>query len=70
MKILYTISNPYGLGADRWIYEGYRHAFLTAGHEFSILTETDDFEKVVLREKPDLFFWIFVSWKNILGKQN
>jgi len=59
MKILYTISNPYGLGADRWIYEGYRHAFLVAGHEFSILTETDDFEKVVLREKPDLFFLDF-----------
>lgn len=61
MKILYTISNPYGLGADRWIYEGYRHAFLAAGHEFSILTETDDFEKVALEEKPDLFFLDFCS---------
>lgn len=59
MKILYTISTPYGLGADRWIYEGYKNAFLAEGHDFSIVTESDNFEEVALQGKPDIFMLDF-----------
>lgn len=59
MKILYTIANPYALGADRWIYEGYRDAFLDEGCEFSALTESDDLEKKLEEFKPDLFILDF-----------
>ncbi len=59
MKILYTIPNPYGLGADRWIWEGYRDAFRDEGHEFFTLSEFDDFEKSVRDLMPDFFFLDF-----------
>lgn len=59
MKILYTVSNPYGLGADRWIYEGYRDAFIAEGHEFYTMSEFGDFQKKALEAKPDLLLFDF-----------
>lgn len=59
MKILYTVSNPYGLGADRWIWEGYRDAFLAEGHEFFTLSEFDDFKKTAQQVAPDLLLLDF-----------
>jgi hypothetical protein len=56
MKILYNILNPYGLGADRWIYEGYKHAFEAAGHEFHTVTEQDDFEACANTVQPEFLF--------------
>lgn len=59
MKILYTISTPYGLGADRWVFEGYKNAFLEEGHDFHIVTENDDFEGVVGSVRPDILMLDF-----------
>lgn len=59
MKILYTIPNPYGLGADRWMWEGYRDAFIEEGHRFFTLTEFNDFEAKLKEIQPDLFFLDF-----------
>lgn len=59
MKILYTISTPYGMGADRWVYEGYRDAFLAEGHDFHIATENDDFKEITERVKPDILMLDF-----------
>jgi spore maturation protein CgeB len=56
MKILYNILNPYGLGADRWLYEGYKNAFEKAGHEFFTVTERDDLMEIAERVQPDIFF--------------
>ena len=63
MKILYTISHPYGPGADRWIYEGYKDAFLAEGHEFFSLSETDNFQEIASRIKPDIFMIDFCFLK-------
>ena len=59
MKVLYAIRNPYGLGADRWIYDGYKNAFLAEGHQFYTITELDNFQKKVYEIKPDLFLLDF-----------
>lgn len=59
MRVLYTVSNPYGLGADKWIWEGYRDAFLDEGHEFLTLSEFDDFQKTAEQASPDLFLLDF-----------
>lgn len=59
MKILYTISTPYGLGADRWVYEGYKNAFVAEGHNFYTVCENDDFKEVVLRLQPDILMLDF-----------
>jgi spore maturation protein CgeB len=63
MKVLYTVSNPYGLGADRWIWEGYKDAFEQEGHEFFTLSEFDDFKKTVLQVKPNLFLLDFAFFE-------
>jgi len=55
MKILYTVGTPYGTGADRWIYEGYKNAFKNKGHRFFTITKTDDFEKRIININPDIF---------------
>lgn len=59
MKVLYNILNPLGLGADRWLYEGYRHAFEKAGHEVFPVAETDDFLDLARSVRPDLIFLDF-----------
>lgn len=63
MKILYTVSNPYGMGADRWVYEGYRDAFLAEGHDFYTVSEFDDFEEKTLAVKPDLLMLDFGAFE-------
>lgn len=61
MKVLYNILNPEGLGADRWIYDGYKYAFAKEGHDFYTLTERDDFHEVVERVRPDFFYLDFLA---------
>ena len=55
MRILYHIDYLKGLGADRWIYEGYKHAFEDKGHEVFPLTENDDIEEVLKNINPNIF---------------
>src|SRR3990170_11932 len=61
MKILYFVSFPYGMGADRWIYTGFRHAFLDKGHDFITMTETENLKETLLSVKPDIFLIGFPS---------
>lgn len=55
MKILYHILYPDGYGDDRFIYDGYRHAFEDLGHAVVPFTERDDFAKKIEEVQPDLF---------------
>ncbi len=64
MKILYNILNPYAVGADRWIFEGYKNAFTAAGHEFYPVTERDDLIAIAARVNPDLFFLDFLPFRD------
>ena len=55
MKILYHISYQEGYGDDRFIYDGYRRAFLELGHEVQPFTERDDLRQTLASFKPDIF---------------
>lgn len=68
MKILFNILNPYGLGADRWCYDGYRHAFVAAGHEFFTVTENDDFQELAEKINPDFLFLDFLHFMDYCRK--
>lgn len=53
--ILYHIPNPRGTGADRWIYEGWRDAFIDMGYDFFELTAFDDLSQKIQSINPDIF---------------
>jgi len=55
MRILYQIPYPNSTGADRWIYEGWKDAFLDLGQEFFELNAHDNFEKTARFVKPHIF---------------
>lgn len=55
MRVLYHLSYAGGLGAERWIYEGYKAAFEDLGHEFRALTNYDEPRKVVREFAPEIF---------------
>ncbi len=55
MKILYHIPYPEALGADRWIYEGWRDAFISLGHEFFVFTAADNLADCFKKTNPNLF---------------
>jgi len=59
MKILYHIKYPQGMGADRFIYEGYKHAWEDNGHQFFTFSEGDVLAQKLEELKPDLFFTSF-----------
>ena len=54
MKILHQINFLSGLGADRWIVEGYKDAFEELGHEFFFLTFQDDLVEKIRELEPDI----------------
>ncbi|TRZ80984.1 hypothetical protein D4R86_03335 [bacterium] len=56
MKILYHIKQPRGMGAHRFIYDGYKNAWQDLGHEFLPLTDKDNLKQKLIGTKPDLFF--------------
>lgn len=55
LRILYHILNPSATGADRWIYEGWKDAFLDLGYQFYELTEYGRFDAKANELKPDVF---------------
>jgi len=55
MKILYHVLYPDGMGDDRFIYDGFRHAFEELGHEVYPLTERDNFTEKLRAVHPDIF---------------
>lgn len=54
MRILYFIHHRNGMGADRWIGDGWCNAFRDLGHEFEYLTVHEDWMERVDAWKPDL----------------
>jgi hypothetical protein len=55
MKVLYHIPNPAGLGADRWICDGWRRGFEELGHEFHLLAGRESLRQRAEAVRPDLF---------------
>lgn len=62
MKILYHIPFTNTIGADHWIYKGWKNAFLDLGHEFFELTANDEVLKKIQEVKPDIFFTAINLW--------
>jgi spore maturation protein CgeB len=54
VRILYQIPSLETVYAARFIYEGYKEAFIELGHEFNPLTASDNLEKVLDRFYPDI----------------
>lgn len=55
MRILTEINYVGGLGADRWIGEGYKSAFESFGHEHFWLEAKDDMATRIREITPDIF---------------
>lgn len=56
MRILYHTTYDKGVGADRWIVDGYRAAFTELGHTFfTTESERHPLADTLLRSHPDLF---------------
>lgn len=55
MKILYHIPSLETVYAVRFIYEGYKDAFLDMGHDFRPLTSNDNLEQILDEFNPDIF---------------
>ena len=55
MKILYQIPSLETVYAARFIYEGYKNAFLDLKHEFRPLTSNDSMSEILDEFKPDIF---------------
>ena len=62
MTIFYHILYPNGLGADRWIYNGWKNAFEDLGHQiYPVSNEKEILEKSKLI-KPDLLMTSYSLW--------
>lgn len=57
MKILYSIPSLETVYAARFVYEGFKNAFLDLNHDFRPFTANDNFEKVFEEYKPDIFMY-------------
>lgn len=62
MIIFYHIKDPNGLGADRWIYDGWRHAFEDLGHQVCLFIDGRDLEEKLRIAKPDLLMTSYSLW--------
>lgn len=68
MVIFYHIVYREGLGADRWIYDGWRSAFVDFGHMVQPVTDIKDI-KISLKEKiPDILMTSYSLW-NLKNKK-
>lgn len=57
MKVLYCFPSLESVYAGRFIYEGYRNAFLDLGHDFRAYTSNDDLKNVLEEFRPDIFIY-------------
>jgi hypothetical protein len=55
LKILYHIPSLESVYATRFIYEGYKDAFLELGYEFRPLTSRDNIKDVLAEYNPNIF---------------
>lgn len=56
MKVLYHLPYWKGLGADRWICEGWKDGFEELGHGFHIVSQDKDILHALEAIRPTLFF--------------
>jgi len=57
LRFLYWIGNPNSLGAEHFIYLGWKHAVLSSGHFFYELTDLHaDWEVRINQVNPDIIF--------------
>lgn len=56
MRVLYWQPYLNGLGADHWIYLGWKHGFEDSGHNFLALTAVNDWRKAIDQARPDILF--------------
>jgi len=68
--ILYHIPNPRGTGADRWIYEGWRDAYIDMGYGFCELTDYDDVREKVKEIKPDILWTAYNIFDLVARKKD
>lgn len=57
MRVLYCFPSLESVYAGRFIYEGYRNAFLDLGHEFRAFTSNDDLARLLDEYRPDIFIY-------------
>lgn len=57
MKILYCMPSLESVYAARFIYEGYKNAFIDLKHEFRPYTSNDDLKAVLDDFRPDIFMY-------------
>ena len=57
MKVLYCFPSMESVYAGRFIYEGYKNAFLDLGHEFRTYTSSDDLATMLAAFRPDIFMY-------------
>ncbi len=55
LKVLYQINSLETIYAARFIYEGYKDAFVGKGYNFRPFTAADNFEKTLEEFSPDIF---------------
>ena len=55
LKVLYQINSLETVYAARFIYEGYKDAYIEKGHEFRPFTSKDNLEQVLAEFNPDIF---------------
>lgn len=67
MKILFYLPFENTVGADRWIYEGWRSGFINNGHIFDIVTVFENLLEKTLKCKPDILFITNFIDLNIYG---
>ena len=55
MRVIYHIPSTDSIYAGRFIYEGYKNAFIARGHEFQTFSSGDDVRDLIEKFEPDLF---------------
>ena len=62
MKILYHVPHLNIRSAYRNIYNGYKNAFTTLGHDFKFLTAQDNQSNTIKNHNPDIFFTALIPY--------
>lgn len=57
MKILYCLPSLESVYAARFVYEGFKNAFIDLGHAFRVYTAENNFTKTLSDFQPDIFIY-------------
>lgn len=67
MVVFYHILYPNGLGADRWIYSGWKNAFEELGHKVYTVRNEEEIFNLAKEVGPDLLITYASLWNNFLN---